>query len=162
MVELAVATARALGLDDAGLAEVRQAALLHDIGKIAVPDAILNKPGALTDEEWKIMRTHPIASQRIVQEIPDLHHLGAILRAEHERWDGTGYPDGLAGQAIPMASRITLVCDAYHAMTSHRPYRKALTAKAARQQIASAAGTQFCPTCAQALLEVLNLRQASS
>lgn len=162
VVELAVAVAQRLELDDTHVADIRQAALLHDIGKIAVPDAILNKPAALTDAEWEIMRTHPIASQRIVADIPDLQHLGPVLRAEHERWDGAGYPDGLCGEAIPLASRITLVCDAYHAMTSDRPYRKALALGAAREQITDGAGTQFCPTCAQALLDVLTVARGGA
>ena len=137
------------------MAQIRQVALLHDIGKIAVPDAILSKPGALTDEEWQIMRTHPIAGDRIVAETPGLEHLGPMLRAEHERWDGTGYPDGLVGEAIPLQSRITFVCDAYHAMTSDRPYRNALPDETAREQITAGAGTQFCPTSAQALLDIV-------
>jgi GAF domain-containing protein len=155
VVGLAVTVAARLGLDDATVAEVRQAALLHDIGKIAIPDAILNKPGPLTDAEWEIMRAHPIISERIVRGAPGLAHLGPVLRAEHERWDGRGYPDGLAGEAIPVASRITFVCDAYHAMTSDRPYRRALAHAAARARIAAGAGTQFCPDCAGALLDVL-------
>jgi HD-GYP domain-containing protein (c-di-GMP phosphodiesterase class II) len=101
------------------------------------------------------MRTHPVSSQRIVQDSPGLAQLGPLLRSEHERWDGTGYPDGLAGEAIPLASRITLVCDAYHAMTSDRPYRRALTDADAREAIAAGAGTQFCPAAAQSLLDVL-------
>jgi putative nucleotidyltransferase with HDIG domain len=155
VVGLAAIVAERLGLGDAAVAQVRQAALLHDIGKIAIPDAILNKPGPLTDQEWEIMRTHPISSERIVRDAPVGEHLGPVLRAEHERWDGTGYPDGLAGEAIPLASRITFVCEAYHAMISDRPYRQALSPDAAREQIAAGAGTQFCPTCARALLDVL-------
>jgi response regulator RpfG family c-di-GMP phosphodiesterase len=158
VVDLAVAVAERLGLDDDAVAEVGQAALLHDIGKIAVPDAILNKRGPLTDEEWVIMRAHPISSQQIVQDSPGLEHLGPALRSDHERWDGTGYPDGLAGDAIPIVSRITLACDAYNAMTSDRPYRRALSGNAAREEIAAGAGTQFCPTVAQALLDVLASR----
>ena len=154
VVDLAVAVAEHLGLDEEAVVEVRQAALLHDIGKIAVPDAILNKPGPLDDEEWQIMRTHPISSQRILGDAPGLGHLSPILRAEHERWDGGGYPDGLAGESIPLASRITFVCDAYHAMTSDRSYRKALSPDAALEQIGGGLGSQFCPSSAQALLDV--------
>ncbi len=101
---------------------------------------------------------HPISSERIVGDAPGLESLGPILRAEHERWDGAGYPDGLAGDTIPLASRITFVCDAYHAMTSDRPYRRALPPGAARDQIAAGAGSQFCPACAGALLDVLATR----
>ena len=101
------------------------------------------------------MRRHPVFSERMVRDIPGLEHLGPAVRAEHERWDGTGYPDGLAGEAIPLASRITLVCDAYDAMTSDRPYRPALAVESAREEIARGMGSQFCPTAAQALLDVL-------
>jgi putative nucleotidyltransferase with HDIG domain len=152
---LAVRVADRLGLDDLAIDLVRQAALLHDIGKIAVPDAILNKPGPLTPEEWEVMRTHPITSERIVTAAAGLDGLAPVLRAEHERWDGKGYPDGLAGEQIPLASRITFVCDAYHAMTSDRPYRSALSVDDARKEIAARAGAQFCPSSARALLDVL-------
>jgi response regulator RpfG family c-di-GMP phosphodiesterase len=155
VVTLAVAVAKRLGLDDERVAEVRQAALLHDIGKIAVPDAILNKNGPLTEAEWRVMRTHPISSEQIALGTEGLRHLAPILRAEHERWDGDGYPDRLAGDAIPLASRIVFVCDAYHAMTSDRPYRSALPAEAAAREIAAGAQSQFCPRCARALLDVL-------
>jgi hypothetical protein len=155
VLDLAVRVANRLGLDELGIDQVRQAALLHDIGKIAIPDAILNKPGPLTAEEWEVMRTHPIISESIAISAGGLRELAPALRAEHERWDGGGYPDGLAGEEIPLASRITFVCDAYHAMTSDRPYRSALSLDAAREQIAAGAGTQFCPSSARALLEVL-------
>jgi hypothetical protein len=151
----AVAVARDLGLNVSEVREVELAALLHDIGKIAIPDAILHKDGALTDEEWEVMRAHPIFSERLIGNVPQLADLAPMIRAEHERWDGSGYPDGLAGEQIPLASRITLVCDAYHAMTSDRPYRKAMSPERARDEIAGGAGTQFCPTAAQALLRVL-------
>jgi HD-GYP domain-containing protein (c-di-GMP phosphodiesterase class II) len=127
---------------------------LHDIGKIAIPDAILNKDGPLTDSEWTVMRTHPVRSAALVSAVPGLAHLAAAVRAEHERWDGKGYPDGLKGQQIPLASRITFVCDAYHAMTSDRPYRAALFTAQARAEIADGSGSQFCPDTAQAFLEI--------
>jgi response regulator RpfG family c-di-GMP phosphodiesterase len=151
----AVAVAHELGLSVADVRDVELAALLHDVGKIAIPDAILRKNGSLTDEEWQVMRSHPIHSESLINNIPHLTHLAPAIRAEHERWDGGGYPDGLAGEQIPLASRITLVCDAYHAMTSDRPYRQALPADRARDEIAKGAGTQFCPAAAQALLSVL-------
>ncbi len=156
VLELAVRVGRQLDLDEQCIEHVRQAALLHDIGKLAIPDAILKKPGPLTDEEWAVMRTHPIISAEIVTSAGGLDELAPVLRAEHERWDGTGYPDGLSGEQIPLASRITFVCDAYNAMTSDRPYRAALSAEVAREQIAAGAGTQFCPNSARALLEVLD------
>ena len=98
---------------------------------------------------------HPVQSAEMVAAVPGLSHLAPMVRAEHERWDGTGYPDGLAGEEIPLASRITLVCDAYHAMTSDRPYRRALSDEAARAEVLAGLGTQFCPTAGRALLDTL-------
>jgi response regulator RpfG family c-di-GMP phosphodiesterase len=155
VVEHAAAVARRLGLSEEEVVDVSHVALLHDIGKIAIPDAILRKPGRLTDEEWEVMRSHPIASERLIRNVEGLGHLAPAVRAEHERWDGSGYPDRLAGGDIPIASRITLVCDAYHAMTSDRPYRSALTPGGAREELARGSGTQFCPEAARALLEIL-------
>jgi putative nucleotidyltransferase with HDIG domain len=155
VLDLAVRVADQLGLDEPAVDQVRQAALLHDIGKIAIPDAVLNKAGPLTPEDWEVMHTHPILSEEIAVAAGGMEGLAPVLRAEHERWDGGGYPDGLAGEQIPVASRITFVCDAYHAMTSDRPYRSALSPDVAREQIAAGAGTQFCPSSARALLDVL-------
>ena len=120
-----------------------------------MPDAVLNKPGPLDPDQWRTMREHPEIGARIVGAIPELMHLGPSIRAEHERWDGRGYPDGLAGRAIPVASRIVFVCDAYHAMTSNRPYRRALSRDDAIEEIRSAAASQFCPETARALIELL-------
>ena len=155
VVTLARAVARRLGLDDAAVREVENTALLHDLGKIALPDAVLRKTGPLTAHERVLMRQHPIVGAQIVSSIPELEHLAPAVRAEHERWDGAGYPDGLAGEAIPLSSRIAFVCDSYHAMTSDRPYRRALSREAAMEEIARESGSQFCPTAAQALLEIL-------
>ena len=124
VVTLARGVARRLDLDDVQISEVEHIALLHDLGKIAIPDAILRKPGPLTSHEQTLMRQHPVVGAQILASMPELAHLAPAVRAEHERWDGAGYPDGLAGEQIPIASRIALVCDAYHAMTSNRPYRK--------------------------------------
>jgi response regulator RpfG family c-di-GMP phosphodiesterase len=154
VVEHAVDVAHRLGLTDDDVLEVKQVALLHDIGKIAIPDAILCKKGPLTDPEWEVMRTHSIKSAQLIDNVPGLSHLTRAVRAEHERWDGHGYPDGLAGETIPLPSRITLVCDAYHAMVSDRPYRKAMPVAQAREQIAAGAGSQFCPRVARAFLEI--------
>jgi HD-GYP domain-containing protein (c-di-GMP phosphodiesterase class II) len=156
VVSHAIAVARKLGLSDAEVADVEQVALLHDIGKIAIPDAILHKPGKLDDAEWKTMRTHPSAGAELVAGAPGLTHLAPAIRAEHERWDGHGYPDGLAGEQIPMASRITFVCDAYDAMTSDRPYRRAMTESEARSEIDAGSGSQFCPTVTAAFFSVLD------
>jgi len=160
VVELAVAVGDALGLDEAAVAQVGQVALLHDIGKLGIPDAILQKPGSLTRAEWKVMREHPVIGARLVASVDALAHLAPAVRAEHERWDGGGYPDGLAGAAIPIVSRICLACDAYHAMTSDRPYRAAMTVQAARDELARNAGSQFCPRTVEALLAVLDERPA--
>jgi len=155
VVTLARTVARHLGLDGWQVSEVESAALLHDLGKIAMPDAILRKRGPLTEHEQLLMRQHPVVGAQMVSSIPELEHLAPAIRAEHERWDGRGYPDGLAREAIPLASRITFVCDAYNAMTSDRPYRRALSHEAAIIEITDESGRQFCPSAAGALLAVL-------
>ena len=156
MLELALEVAAELGMGGDEATSVGQVALLHDIGKVGVPDAILQKPGRLTGPEWDVMREHPAIGAQIVSAIGSLSHLAPAVRAEHERWDGDGYPDGLAGEDVPLASRICFVCDAWHAMTSDRPYRRALTADEARASSSAHAGTQFCPTTVAALLRVLD------
>ena len=155
VVELASRVARQLGLDEAQIAEAEQVALLHDIGKIAIPDTVLHHPGSLDDDQWVVMRTHSQTSERIVASIAGIAHLAAAVRAEHERWDGRGYPDGLAGEAIPIASRIVFVCDAYHAMTSDRPYRRRMSHADAELELRRCAGSQFDPTVVGALLASL-------
>ncbi len=147
--------ARGLGLDTDERFAAERVALLHDIGKIAVPDAILHHPGPLDDAQWAVMRTHSTISERIVASIPELARLAPAVRAEHERWDGGGYPDGLEGEAIPVYSRIAFVCDAYHAMTSDRPYRARMSSAAARAELRRCAGTQFDPRVVDALLVTL-------
>jgi len=156
VVELSRLVARHLRLSDDEIAEVEQVALLHDIGKIGIPDAVLHKHGPLSDDEWDLMRQHPAVGARLVAAIEPLAHLAPMIRAEHERWDGGGYPDGLAGPDIPLASRIILACDAYHAMTSDRPYRGAMPFGAARQELEQNVGTQFDPEVVNALLGVLD------
>lgn len=155
VVTLARRVARRLGVDEETMRDVESVALMHDLGKIAVPDSILRKQGPLTAQEWIVMRQHPVVGAQIVASIPELAHLEPAVRAEHERWDGGGYPDGLAGEEIPLASRIAFVCDAHHAMTSDRPYRRALPTDEATEEIAREAGRQFCPASAGALLEGL-------
>jgi diguanylate cyclase (GGDEF)-like protein/PAS domain S-box-containing protein len=155
VVTLARAVAHELGLNEAQCMEVEHVALLHDLGKIGIPDAILRKPGPLTGHEQTLMRQHPVVGSVILASMPELAHLALAVHAEHEHWDGGGYPEGLAGDEIPIASRIVLVCDAYHAMTSNRPYRQAMSAAAARDEIRREAGAQFCPYAAAALLEIL-------
>jgi len=156
VVEHSVAVARRMGLSEWEVAEVEQVALLHDIGKIGVSDAILNKPGPLSDAEWEVMWMHPVIGEEIVASITGLSHLAPAIRSEHERWDGKGYPDGLSGEDIPLASRIILVCDAFHAMTSDRPYRKGLDVSAALRELEQNAGTQFCPRTVEILLTMFD------
>jgi len=152
VVELASAVASRLGLDQDATRDVEQVALLHDIGKVGIPDAILHKQGPLDEQEWQLMRQHPVVGEHIIAGTPGLSHLAPAMRAEHEHWDGGGYPDGLAGEQIPLASRITLVCDALNAMTNDRPYRPAMTLQCARQELRACAGGQFDPQTVQALL----------
>lgn len=155
VVRLAVAVARQMGLPEKVVRQVEQVALLHDIGKVGIPDSILQKDGPLTSSEWELMREHPAIGARILAGTRTLTHLAPAVHAEHERFDGSGYPNGLRGAAIPLASRITLACDAYDAMTTDRPYRSALGSVRAVQELRSGAGTQFDPAVVTALLEVI-------
>lgn len=152
VAELAAGVAAALGCEPAQVEAVRIAAELHDIGKIAIPDAILDKPGPLTPDEWTLMRQHTIAGERIIHTSPALADVAPLIRSSHERWDGTGYPDGLAGETIPLGARIIAVCDSYHAMTSDRAYRRALSAEVAITELCACAGRQFDPAVVEAFL----------
>jgi diguanylate cyclase (GGDEF)-like protein len=140
---LAEATARRLGLDREELEVVRHAAELHDVGKVANPDDILLKPGPLTGEEWSFIRRHPVAGERIIAAAPALGPVAKLVRASHERWDGTGYPDRLGGDDIPLGARIIAVADAFDAMTSGRPYRAAVSQPEAIAELRACAGSQF-------------------
>jgi len=140
---LAEDVARGLGLAPHVIEQVRQAAQLHDIGKIAIPNAILDKPGPLDAEEWEFIRRHTIIGERIVNAAPALAEVALLVRSSHERCDGGGYPDGLTGDAIPIGSRIISVCDAFDAMTSDRPYRLAMTPHDALAELQRCSGTQF-------------------
>jgi diguanylate cyclase (GGDEF)-like protein len=144
-----------LGLGPGELATLSRASELHDIGKIAIPDAILNKPGPLNDEEWEFMRQHTVLGERIVAAAPSLASVGRLIRYSHERWDGKGYPDGLAGEDIPLAARIIFACDAYDAMTTERSYSPARDRDSALAELRSCAGTQFDPEVAEALASVV-------
>jgi HD-GYP domain-containing protein (c-di-GMP phosphodiesterase class II) len=155
VVRLSARVARELDLSARQIVETEQVALLHDVGKVAVPDEILQKPGPLDDRERAVIETHPVIGARIVRSIAGLAHLAPAIRAGHERWDGAGYPDGLAGEEIPVVSRITFVCDAWDAMTTDRPYRRALGREHALREIESNAGAQFCARAAHALLAVV-------
>jgi HD-GYP domain-containing protein (c-di-GMP phosphodiesterase class II) len=154
VVELSAATGRKLGLSEPHLDEVKQVALLHDLGKIAVPEPLLRKPNALAPQEWAQVRRHSEVGARIVSSIDELSHLAPAIRAGHERWDGLGYPDGLSGEGIPLTSRIVSLCDAYDAMVSDRPYSAALSRRDAMSEVAVGSGTQFCPTCVRALRRI--------
>jgi HD-GYP domain-containing protein (c-di-GMP phosphodiesterase class II) len=154
-VRLAVAVADRLGLDEPTRTEVMLVAMLHDIGKLGMPDRVLNKPAPLSRAEREVVREHPAAGAYVVSQIEELAHLAPAIRAAHERWDGAGYPDGLAGEDIPVASRITFVCDAYDAMTSDRPYHRGRSPEAAREELRRCAGAQFCARATEALIEAL-------
>jgi two-component system, cell cycle response regulator len=142
-VALAAATAQSLGLPADEVEHVRHASELHDVGKVAIPDAILGKPGPLTAEEWQFVRRHTIIGERIILAAPALARVASLVRASHERWDGTGYPDAVAGDAIPLGARIVAVADAFAAMLAGRPYRAARTADEALEELRRGAGTQF-------------------
>jgi HD-GYP domain-containing protein (c-di-GMP phosphodiesterase class II) len=155
VVGLSVQVAERLGVDEDVRRATELGALLHDIGKIVIPDAIINKPGPLDDDEWALMRTHTIEGQRMLDRVGGLlADVGVVVRASHERWDGRGYPDGLAGEAIPLAARIVSACDAFNAMTTDRSYRRALPLEVATKELADNAGTQFDPAVVEALIAV--------
>jgi diguanylate cyclase (GGDEF)-like protein len=152
---LAAAVGRRLHLDDETLDHVRLAAELHDIGKVAIPDAIISKPGPLDDDEWAFMRRHTLIGERIVAAAPALVPVAKLVRASHERWDGTGYPDGTAGQDIPLGARIIAVCDAYDAMICDRPYRRGRGPARAIDELRRCAGSQFDPAVVDAFVAEL-------
>jgi putative nucleotidyltransferase with HDIG domain len=146
--------ARELGLPQADLILIRRGTPLHDIGKIGIRDYILSKPDKLTPEEFEVMKTHTTKGADILSLIPDLHPIIPIVRSHHERWDGKGYPDGLAGDAISPLARIVSVADAFDAMTSERPYRKGMPADMAFTEVEKQRGKQFDPACADAFLAI--------
>ena len=154
VVRYTLAIARRMGLRDAQLEHIGRGALLHDIGKIGVPDSILLKPGPLTKAEWTEMRRHPDVGYRILQTIDFLRPAAEIVLAHQERWDGAGYPRRLRGDAIPLGARIFAIADTLDAMTSDRPYRKASSFAEARLEISRCAGTQFDPVCADAFSRI--------
>lgn len=135
---------------------LRLGSILHDVGKIGISDAILRKPGPLSDQEWTIMRTHPQIGQHMLDGIDFLAPALPVIRHHHERWDGGGYPDGLVAEDIPIGARIVAVCDAFDAMTSDRPYRKSLSVEAACEELMRSAGAQFDPGCASLLVDIVS------
>lgn len=148
----ALTVARAHGIPERDIKDIEHGVLLHDIGKIGIPDAILLKPGPLTPEEWIIMRTHPEVGRRLIERIPFLRGAVPIVYHHHEKWDGTGYPLGLRGEAIPLGARIFAVADALDAMIFDRPYSKAIPYEAARKEIRRCAGTHFDPAVVETFL----------
>jgi putative nucleotidyltransferase with HDIG domain len=154
----AAAIAEELGWSRTELALLRMAAMLHDVGKVSVPDRILRKPGPLTDAEFAEVAKHPETGAEIVGRIGSLAPIVPWIRHAHEHWDGSGYPDGLSGEAIPLASRVLLVADAFDAMTSDRPYRKARSHDGALEELRRHAGSQFDPRCVAIFDEHLTLR----
>ncbi|MEO5679643.1 MAG: HD-GYP domain-containing protein [Acidimicrobiales bacterium] len=146
-----IALMDALGIADA-YPDAPYGFLLHDAGKIGVPEGILNKPGPLTEAEWRVMRTHPVIGHQMVDRIPFLANAAEIVRSHHEAWDGSGYPEGLAGEAIPRPARVFTVVDAFDAMTTDRPYRAALSVERAVGELVRLAGRQFDPEAVAAFV----------
>jgi putative nucleotidyltransferase with HDIG domain len=143
-----------MGFSEKELGDLELAALLHDVGKIAVPESILNKPGKLTKEEFRLIKEHPARGETILSPVIELKEIARIVRAHHERYDGTGYPDGLKGREIPMGARIMAIADTYDSITSERPYRKAASHRYAVKEIIGCSGTQFDPEAVQNFLEI--------
>jgi diguanylate cyclase (GGDEF)-like protein len=162
VADLVVEVSRELGLARGEIAAARRAAELHDVGKLAIPDAILGKPGALDEQEWEFMRQHTIVGERILASATSLGDVAPIVRSSHERWDAGGYPDGLAGEAIPLGARIIAVCDAYDAMTTTRPYRKAMSEADAMAELSRCAGHQFDPSVVAAFERVIARERAAA
>ncbi len=161
VVSLSLEVGRSLALDATHQRDVEFAALLHDVGKIRVPTAIINKPGRLDDDEWEVIRRHTLDGEEMLQKVGGtLAGVGRLVRSSHERFDGLGYPDGLTGEEIPIESRIVCVCDAYNAMTTDRPYRPRRSEDAARDELRRCSGAQFDPRVVDALERVLTERPA--
>jgi HD-GYP domain-containing protein (c-di-GMP phosphodiesterase class II) len=157
VVDLVISVADKLGLEPRDRQRVEFAALLHDVGKVKIPAEIINKAGPLDDAEWELMKTHTIVGEQLLERIGGLlGEVGRIVRSCHERWDGKGYPDGLAGEEIPLAARIVCACDAWSAMTTDRSYRKARSNAEAAAELRASAATHFDPRVVDALLDVLS------
>ncbi len=152
VVQLCALIADELGVHGNDRAELLAAAQLHDIGKIGIATGVLNKPGALDDREWSLIRQHTVVGERIIRSVPPLDGVGRLVRHSHERWDGGGYPDGLSGEQIPLASRIIFCADTFHAMRSDRPYRRGRSARDALDEIARAADSQLDSEIVHALI----------
>jgi diguanylate cyclase (GGDEF)-like protein len=161
IADIAVNVGREMNLSESALEDLRYGGIFHDVGKIAIPDALINKPGPLTDEEFEVIKQHPAIGAEILAPVPFLYGVRTIVRHAHEHWDGEGYPEGLSGEQIPLGARIVLAVDAYHAMTSDRPYRKAMSHGDACTELRDNAGTQFDPEVVDALLAVLSRERAA-
>jgi putative nucleotidyltransferase with HDIG domain len=162
VARLAVTVGRELGMNGDEIAELRLAAELHDVGKLAIPDAVLRKAGDLSAGEWDLIRGHPDEGARIIERLGFPSDTVAAIRHHHERFDGTGYPEGLAGEEIPLGARIIHVADAWDSMLTVRTYRPALGEREALRELKRGIGTQFCPRCVQAIEEVLPALEASA
>ncbi len=158
IAELAASVCAQLRIPAAKTRMIRLGALLHDIGKIGVPEAILHKDGPLDADEWIVMQEHPRIGARILEPVPYFADLVPLVASSHERYDGEGYPDRLAGDAIPLGSRVIAVCDAFHAMTEDRVYRKAMPVEEALREIVRCSGTQFDPACVDAMVAVVRAK----
>jgi HD-GYP domain-containing protein (c-di-GMP phosphodiesterase class II) len=155
VARLAAAVSERMGVAADERHQVQQAAELHDIGKVAIPDAILHKPGPLDKEEWAFVRRHSLIGERIIGAAPALAHAAKLVRSTHERFDGTGYPDALAGEQIPLGARIIAACDAYAAMTTTRPHAPKMTSAQALEELLRCAGSQFDPQVVAVLARVV-------
>jgi diguanylate cyclase (GGDEF)-like protein len=154
--------ARAIGLDGASVDAIIKAGDLHDVGKLGIPDEIIFKPGALTDEEWAFMKQHTVMGEKIIAAAgPSLQQIAPLVRASHERWDGLGYPDGLAGEEIPLGARIIAICDSFHAMLDERCYKQAMSVEDALAELRRCAGTQFDPQLVETFCRLVDNRMAS-
>jgi response regulator RpfG family c-di-GMP phosphodiesterase len=157
VAHFATATAQALGLSEHEVERIELAARLHDVGKLVVPDHILAKAGPLDSDEWATMRTHPEVGQRILAAAPTLAHAAKLVRSHHERYDGLGYPDRLAGEDIPIGARIIAVCAAFVAMMKQRPFSDAITVTEALSEVSRCAGSQFDPKVVHVFCELLRM-----
>jgi putative nucleotidyltransferase with HDIG domain len=155
IAEFALSVGEELGLSGRELRATRMGALLHDVGKIGIPESILNKPGPLTDDEFTVMKRHTVIGADIISGIPGMEEVVGLVRSSHERWDGRGYPDGLQGAEVPRGAYVIAVCDAYHAMVEDRVYRKAMSQEGAFTELRRCAGSQFMPAAVEALMAVV-------
>jgi putative nucleotidyltransferase with HDIG domain len=162
VTEMTLRIARQIGMSEEELVNMRRGALLHDIGKLGIPDSILLKPGSLTEEEWNIMRQHPVYSYELLRPIAYLRPAIDIPYCHHEKWDGTGYPRGLKGEQIPLSARIFAVVDVWDALRSERPYRPAWTEERAREYILSLSGVQFDPVVVGTFVEIIDQQKDSA